>query len=168
MGPAYMFSRGVETRIDVYLTLVLWTHVELTAYHRLMKYGEPLSMGKAHPSTETYSYKCKAGLKTLLVEYLLMQNRYLTGEEKNTKTKEEWKEANGCMPLLTDLCLAMRSDPLGMSRGLEEVVTCIHGPAVAFAEGRDERHCALREGERSRTNGIQLPGAVAVQNRGET
>ena len=69
MGPAYMFSRGVETlRIDGYLTLVLLTHGERTAFHRLMKYGEPLSMGKAHPSTETYSNKCPAGLKTLLVE----------------------------------------------------------------------------------------------------
>ena len=92
MGPAYMFSRGVETlRIDGYLTLVPLTHGELTAFHRLMKYGEPLSMGKAHPNTETYSYKCTAGLKTLLVEYFLMQNRYLTGEKKNPKTKEEWK-----------------------------------------------------------------------------
>ena len=55
MGPARMFSRGVETlRIDGYLTLVLLTHGELTAFHRLMKYREPLSMGKARPSTETY------------------------------------------------------------------------------------------------------------------
>ena len=58
MGPAYMFSRGVETlRIDGYLTLILLTHGELTKFHRLMKYGEPLSVRKAHPSTETYSYK---------------------------------------------------------------------------------------------------------------
>ena len=134
MGPAYMFSRGVKTlRIDGYLTLVLLTHGELVAFHRLMKYGEPLSMGKAHPSAETYSYKCTAGLKTLLVEYLLMQNRYLVGEERNPKTKEELKEANRGLPLLTDLCLAMRSDPLGMIRGLGKVVTCIYGPAVTYA-----------------------------------
>ena len=43
MGPAYMFSRGVETiRIDGYLALVLLTHGELMSFHRLMKYGEPL------------------------------------------------------------------------------------------------------------------------------
>ena len=72
MGPAYMFSRGVETlQIDGYLALVLLTHGELVSFHRLMKYGEPLSMGKT--SIDTYSYKCAAGLKTLLVEYLLMQ-----------------------------------------------------------------------------------------------
>ena len=47
MGPAYMFSRGVETlRIDGYLALVLLTHGELVSFYRLMKYGEPLSMGK--------------------------------------------------------------------------------------------------------------------------
>ena len=62
-----------------------------------------------------------------------MQNRYPTGEEKNPKTKEEWKEAHGGMPLSTDLCLAMRSDPLGMIGGLVEVVTCIYGPAVTYA-----------------------------------
>ena len=134
MGPAYMFSRGVETlRIDGYLTLVLLTHGELVSFHRLMKYGEPLSMGKTHSSINTYSYKCAAGLKTLLVEYLLMQNRHMTGEEKNPKTRDEWREANGGVPLLTDLCLAMRSDPVGMIRGLEEVVTCIYGPAVTYA-----------------------------------
>ena len=82
MGPAYIFSRGVETlRVDGYLTLVLLTRGELTAFHRLMIYGELLSMGKTHPSAETYSYKCTAGLKTLLVVYLLMQNQYLTAKK---------------------------------------------------------------------------------------
>ena len=134
MGPAYMFSCGVGTlRIDGYLTLVLLTHGELASFHRLMRYGEPLSMGRTHSSIETYSYKCAAGLKTLLVQYLLMQNRHLTGEEKSPKTREEWRRANGGMPLLTDLCLAMRSDPMGIIRGLGEVVTCIYGPAVTFA-----------------------------------
>ena len=134
MDPAYMFSRGKETlRIDRYLMLVLLTHGEVVAFHRLMKYGEPLSMGKSHPSVDTYSYRCAAGLKTLLVEYLLMQNRHLTGEERNPKTRDEWIEANGGIPLLTDLCLAMISDPLGVIRGLEEVVTCIYGPAVTYA-----------------------------------
>ena len=118
MAPAYMFSRGVETlRIDGYLALVLLTHGELVSFHRLMKYGEPLSMGKTHSSIDTYSYKCAAGLKTLLVEYLLMQNRHMTGEEKNPKAREEWREANGGIPLLTDLCLVMRSDPVGDDQG---------------------------------------------------
>ena len=134
MGPAYMFSRGVETlRVDGYLALVLLTYGELVSFHRLMKYGEPLSMWKVHSTIDTYSYKCAAGLKTLLVQYLMMQNRHMTGEEKNPKSREEWKKMNGGMPLLTDLWLAMRSDPMGIIRGLEEVVTCIYGPAVTYA-----------------------------------
>ena len=62
-----------------------------------------------------------------------MQNRHLTGEEKSPKTRDEWRKVNGGMPLLTDLCLAMSSDPMGIIRGLEEVVTCIYGPAVTYA-----------------------------------
>ena len=34
---------------------------------------------------------------------------------------------------MTDLCLAMRSDPVEMIRRLDEVVTCIYGPAVTYA-----------------------------------
>ena len=129
-----MFSRAMETlRIDGYLTLVLLKHGELTAFHRLMKEGKPLSLRKAHPSVENYSYKCAAGLRTLLVECLLMENRYLTGEERNPKTREVLKEANGGIPHSTDLSLAMISDPLGMIRGLEEVVFSIYGPAVTYA-----------------------------------
>ena len=120
MGAAYMFSRGVKTlRIDEHLTLVLLTHGELTTFHQLMKYGEPLSARKAQPSPDTYSYKCAAGMKTLLVEYPLIQNRHLTGEERRAKTREEVREANGGIPLLTDLCLAVRSNPGGMIRGWE-------------------------------------------------
>ena len=62
-----------------------------------------------------------------------MQNRYLTGEERSPKTREEMREVNGGIPLLTDLCLTMLYDPLGMIRGLEEVVTCVYGPAVTYA-----------------------------------
>ena len=41
----------------------------------------------------------------------------MTGEEKNPKTKDEWRKKNSGMPLLTDLCLAMRSDPMGDNPG---------------------------------------------------
>ena len=39
----------------------------------------------------------------------------------------------GGMPLLTDLSLAMRTDPLALIRGDTELVTVIYGPAVTFA-----------------------------------
>ena len=37
------------------------------------------------------------------------------------------------MPLLTDLSLAMRRDPLALIRGASKFVTIIYSPAVAFA-----------------------------------
>ena len=37
------------------------------------------------------------------------------------------------MPLLTDLRLAMRTDPSALIRGVSEFVTTIYGPAVTFA-----------------------------------
>ena len=39
----------------------------------------------------------------------------------------------GGIPLLTDLGLAMRTDPLALIRGATEFVTVIYGPAVTFA-----------------------------------
>ena len=48
----------------------------------------------------------------------MMQNGQLTGEERNRKTREELREANGGIPLLTDWCMSMRSDSLEMIRGL--------------------------------------------------
>ena len=61
-----------------------------------------------------------------------MQNSHLTGEETSAKTREEVREACGGIPLLTDLCLAMRSDPLGMIRVLGELVSCVYGPVVTY------------------------------------
>ena len=61
------------------------------------------------------------------------------------KTREEWMEANGGIPLLTDLCLAMRSDPMGLIRGFGEVLTCIYGPAMTYAfRIRSLRHTATQ------------------------
>ena len=54
----------------------------------------------------------------------------LPQRKESEETREDVREANGGIPLLTDLCLAMRSDPVGMIRGLGEVVTCVYGPAV--------------------------------------
>ena len=63
----------------------------------------------------------------------MMQNRHSSGEERTAKTGEEVRDANGGIPLLTDFCLAMRSDPVGMIRGLGAVVTCIYRPVVTYA-----------------------------------
>ena len=62
-----------------------------------------------------------------------MQNRRLTGEEANPMTQEQVKEVNGGMPLLADLCLRERSDPLGVIRVLGKMVTCVYGRAVTYS-----------------------------------
>ena len=61
-----------------------------------------------------------------------MQNRHFTEDETELKSKGQVLEVNGGMPLLNDLCLAMRSDPLRVLSGLVEVLTCVYGPAVTY------------------------------------
>ena len=49
-------------------------------------------------------------------------------EDKRRDEKGGWRYTS-----LSDLCLAMRSDPLGMIKGLGEVVTCVYRPDVTYA-----------------------------------
>ena len=101
---------------DSCLTLSLLTHGKSDVFHRLLKNSDPMAMGWAHPNIYTIYYKCAAGIETLLVEYLLMQNGLMTGEKNKPKTREELVKVIGGMPLLMDLCLAMSSAPLGKIR----------------------------------------------------
>ena len=119
MGPAYKISRGVETlRIDWYLTLIFLTHGNLAVFRRLMKYVDPLSVRKAHPSLETYSYKCAAGLKTLLVDEVSLSAAAVS--EKNLKEtapivlarwKTTVKKSNSRARILADVLNEMETRP---------------------------------------------------------
>ena len=188
MGPAYMFSRGVETlRVDGYLALVLLTHGELVSFHRLMEYGEPLSMGKVHSSIETYSYKCAAGLKTLLVQYLMMQNRHMTGEEKNPKSREEWKKMNGGNEVGPDgdnpgsrgggnLHLRSSSNvriPRSPGNNVSLLCNALESyqrtgwdgaqlVSAGAAQGTNEQYGTLWKSERCRVDSVQLQGTDAM------
>ena len=51
-------------------------------------------------------------LRHALIQYLLQQNRFGTGEYETIQREEEVRRHVGGMPLLTDLSLAMRTDPL--------------------------------------------------------
>ena len=53
----------------------------------------------------------------LLIQYLLEQNRSVTGEDKVATGTSECRQFCG-MPLLTDLALMMRIDPLALVFGL--------------------------------------------------
>ena len=68
-----------------------------------------------------------------LIQYLLQQNCFGTGEDETIKKKEDVRRHTGDMPLLTDLSLARRTDPLSLIRGATEFVTVIYGLAVTFA-----------------------------------
>ena len=72
-------------------------------------------------------------LRHTLIQYLLQQNRFGTGEDETIQKEEDVRRHVGDMPLLTDLSLAMRTDPLALIRGATESVTVIYGPAVTFA-----------------------------------
>ena len=72
-------------------------------------------------------------LRHTLIQYLLQQNRFGTGEDETIEREEDVRRHVGGMPLLTDLSLAMRTDPLALIRGVKEFVTVIYGPAVTFA-----------------------------------
>ena len=71
-------------------------------------------------------------LRHTLIQYLLQQNRFGTGEDETIEREEDVRRHVGGMPLLTDLSLAMRTDPLTLISGVTEFVTVIYGPAVTF------------------------------------
>ena len=62
-------------------------------------------------------------LRHTLIQYLMQQNRFGTGEDETIQREEDVRRHAGGMPLLTDLSLAMKTDPLAL----------IYGPAVTFA-----------------------------------
>ena len=68
-----------------------------------------------------------------IIQYLLQQNRFGTGEDETIQREEHVRRHVGGMPLLTDLSLVMKTDPLALIRGATEFVTVIYGPAITFA-----------------------------------
>ena len=72
-------------------------------------------------------------LRHTLIQYLLQQNRFGRGEDETIEREEDVRRHVEGMPLLTDLSLAMKTNPLALIRGVTEFVTVIYGPAVTFA-----------------------------------
>ena len=81
----------------------------------------------------TDSWNKIGDLRHTLIQYLLQQNRFGTGEDETIQREEDVRRHAGGMPLLTDLSLAMRTDPLALIRGATDIMTVIYGPAVTFA-----------------------------------
>ena len=134
-GPANLFTQALaDLRLDGLLTLIAMTYGRLGDLLVLLRYPEQLqgTSCEFNAQLETASVKKMKDWRILLLQYLLQQNRSITGEDKVATDAGECKQYCG-MPLLTDLAVMMRIDPLALIHGLREFVTIVYGPVMSFA-----------------------------------
>ena len=135
-GTVVLLTEGIQNlRLDGLLTLISIKHGNLRGIMNLTRYPEQMreNVKKFDMKRITFSWTKIRDLRHTLIQYLLQQNRFGTGEDERIEKEDHLRRHAGCMPLLTDLSLAMRTDPLALIRGATEFVTVIYGPAVAFA-----------------------------------
>ena len=135
-GPAIPLIEGVQSlRLDGLLTLIAITHGNLGGLMNLTRFPEQMkeTVRKFDVKRSTDSCNKIRDLRHTHIQYLLHQNRFGTEEDETIQREEDVRRHVGGMPLLTDLSLAMRTDPLALIRGATEFVTVIYGPAVTFA-----------------------------------
>ena len=134
-GPAILLNEGVQNlRLDGLLTLIAITHGNLGGLMNLTRYPEQMreNVRKFDVKRPTDSWTKIRDMRHTLIGYLLQQNDFGTGEDETIQREEDVRRHTGGTPLLTDLSLAMRTDPLALIRGATEFVTVIYGPAVTF------------------------------------
>ena len=134
-GPANLFTQALAVlRLDGLLTLINMTYGRLGNLLVLLRYPEQLqgTSREFNAQLETASLKKMNDWRFLLLQYLLQQSRSITGEDKVAMKARECKQYCG-MPLLTDLAVMMRIDPLALIHGLREFVTVVYGPVMSFA-----------------------------------
>ena len=135
-GPAMLLTDGIQNlRLDGLLTLIAITHRNLGRLMELARCPEQMKerVRNLDMKKSTDSWNKIRDLRHTLIQYLLQQNRFGTGEDETIEREEDVRRHVGGMSLLTDLSLAMRTDPLALIRGVTEFVTVIYGPAVTFA-----------------------------------
>ena len=115
-GPANLFTQALaDRRLDGHFTLITMTYGRLGDLVVLLRYPEQLqgTSREFNAQLETASYLKMKGWRTLLIHYLLQENRSVTGEDKVATGISECKQHSG-MPLPTDLAVMMRIDPLAL------------------------------------------------------
>ena len=135
-GPAILLTDGIQNLwLDGLLTLIAITHGNLGGLMKLARCPEQMRerVRNLDMKKSTDSWNKIRDLRHTLIQYLLQQNRFVTGEDETIEREEDVRRHVGGMPLLTVLSLAMRTDPLALIRGVTEFVTVIYGPAVTFA-----------------------------------
>ena len=129
-GPANLFTQALaDLRLDGLLTLIAMTYGRLGDLLALLLQG---TSREFNAQLETTSLEKMKDWRILLLQYLLQQNRSVTGEDKVATDAGECKQYCG-MPLLTDLAVMMRIDPLALIHGLREFVTVVYRPVMSFA-----------------------------------
>ena len=134
-GPANLFTQALsDLRLDLLLTLIAMTYGRLGDLLVLLRYPEQLQGTKRefNAQLETASLRKMKDWRTILLQYLLPQNRSVTGEDKVATDAGECKQYCG-MPLLTDLAVMIWINPLALIHGLREFVTVVYGPVMSFA-----------------------------------
>ena len=123
-----------DLRLDGLLTLIAMTYGRLGDLLVLLRYPEQLqgTSREFNAQLETASLKKMKDWRILLLQYLLQHNRSVTGEDKMATDAGECKQYCG-MPLLTDLAVMMRIDPLALIHGLREFVRVVYGSVMSFA-----------------------------------
>ena len=135
-GPVVLLTEGVHNlRLDGLLLLIASKHGKLGGLMNLTRYPEQMreNVRRFDVKKATSSWNKIRDLRHTLIQYLLHQNRFGTGEDETIEREEDVRRHVGGMPLPTDLSLAIRTDPLALIRGATEFVTVIYGPAVTFA-----------------------------------
>ena len=135
-GPVLLLTEGVQNlRLEGLLTLIAITHGNLGGLMNLTRYHVQMreNVRRFDMKRSTDSWTKVRDLRHTLIQYLLQQNRFGTGEDEMIEKEKGVRRHAGGMPLLTDLSPAMRTDPLALIRGNAEFVTVIYGHAVTFA-----------------------------------
>ena len=120
IGPVVLLTELVQNlRLDGLLTLIAITPGNLGGLMNLTRYPEQMRENVRRFDVEkaTDSWNKIRDLRHTLIQYLLHQNRFGTREDETIERKEDVRRHVGGMPLLTDLSLAMRTDPLALIRG---------------------------------------------------
>ena len=134
-GPANLFIQALAVlRLGGLLTLIAITYGRLGDLFELLCYPKELqgASREINAQLETASYRKMNDWRILLLQYLLQQNRSVTGEDKAATGVNECKQYCD-MPFLTDLAVMMRIDPLVLVHELREFATVMYGPVMSYA-----------------------------------
>ena len=113
-GPVVLLTEGVQNlRLDGLLSLIAITHGNLGGLMKLTRCSEQMreKVRKLDMKKATDSWNKIRDLRHTLIQYLLHQHHFGTGEDETIGREEDVRRHVGGIPLLTDLSLAMWTDP---------------------------------------------------------